>query len=320
MRSLCTDDQFIAAWNETGGRLRDIQDRFGFGSYRAVSHRRARIEKRRNITLASASPISIRNAAAQRTRGGRRIELSLRDGLILVGSDAHVWPGPLTTAQRGFIALAKRLKPDVIIMNGDVFDGARISRFPAGHWDQEDRPGVQQEMEACQAFLTKVEKAHPAQRIWTWGNHDARFEMRLASQAKEYKGVKGFALSDHFPEWKFCTAVFVNDNLVVKHRLKGGQHATHNNAIAAGRSIVTGHLHNPKCSPITDYNGTRYGVDGGTLADPDAKQFDYTEESPLNWRGAFAAITVSEGRLMLPELCQVWDDDRVEFRGELIRV
>jgi hypothetical protein len=136
----------------------------------------------------------------------------------------------------------------------------------------------------------------------------------------EYNGVPGFALRDHFPGWDFCMALFVNDNLVIKHRLKGGQHATHNNAMVAGRSIVTGHLHNPKYSPVTDYNGTRYGVDGGTLADPESKQFDYTEEAPLNWRASNVVITVRDGRLMLPEFVQAWDEDHVEFRGEVIPV
>lgn len=320
MKQLATDQQFIAAWHETGGKLEVIRERFGYSSIRAVSNKRWTIERRMKITLASAAPNSSRNAALRR-KNARRLEFDIRDGVIVIGSDAHVWPGPLTTAQRGFVKIIERLKPAMVIMNGDVFDGAKISRFPAGTWEQEGRPNVRQELEACQSFLTAVQEvAGDALLIWTWGNHDGRFEHRLASLTPEYQGVPGFALADHFPEWKFCVALFINDNLVVKHRLKGGQHATHNNAVAAGRSIVTGHLHNPKYSPVTDYNGTRYGVDGGTLGDPESKQFDYTEEAPLNWRGANAIISIRDGRLMLPEFVQVWDEDHVEFRGEVIPV
>jgi predicted phosphodiesterase len=292
----------------------------GYCSISAVSNRRARIEKERGITLQSPSVHSSRTAALRR-KNSRRLELTLKDGVIVIGSDAHVWPGPLTTAQRGFVEIIRRLKPQAVVLNGDVFDGAKISRFPAGIWDQEGRPNVRQELEACQGFVTAVEKAAgSAEKVWTWGNHDGRFEMRLGSLTPEYQGVPGFALADHFPGWKFCMALFVNDNLVIKHRLKGGQHAAHNNVIQAGCSIVTGHLHNPKVAPWTDYRGNRYGVDGGTLADPESKQFDYTEEAPLNWRGAFAVLTVKDGKLLLPELCQVWDENSVEFRGQVIPV
>lgn len=318
-KALCTDDEFIEAWNRAGGYQKALAEQFGFTTERAVGLRRRTIEQRRGITLHSAAMNSSRNAAVRR-KNARRIEITMQDGVILVGSDAHVWPGPLTTAQRGYIEIAKRLQPDVVIMNGDVFDGAQISRHPAGIWEQQGRPNVKAELEACQNFLTQVEKASKAKRIWTWGNHDARMEYRLAAMVPEYQGVAGFALKDHFPEWEFCMAVFVNDELAIKHRYANGIHAVYNNAVKSGRSMATGHLHSLKVTPWTDYNGTRYGVDCGTLADPDAKQFDYAEENPHNWRAGFPVLTIRKGKLLLPELCQVFDEDHIEFRGELIRV
>lgn len=321
-KALCSDAQFIAAWNESGGYLKGIQERFGFGSIRAVSNRRLQIEKRTGQTLHSASPISSRNAALTR-KNSRRLQLDLKTGRILVGSDIHIWPGPLTTAQRAFIALAKKLKPEIIVLNGDVFDGAKISRFPPGIWDQEERPTVQQELEACQAFVNALRVASPNSIfIWVWGNHDARFEFRLAANASEFKGVKGFALGDHFPGWQFCMALFVNDDLVIKHRFKGGRHAPENNALWAGRSMGTGHLHSQKVEPVTDYNATRYGMDFGTMADPESKQFDYTEEAPTGWRMGFGLLTIVDSHLLMPELVKVcdWEPNSVEFRGELIPV
>ncbi len=317
-----TTAQFKKAWLDTGGSSERVKELLGYASAESVCNRRRRIEKAEGITLASSSPHSERNAAAMRKNGGRRIELDIQDGLILVGSDAHVWPGPLTTAQRGFIEAVKRLKPRVIVMNGDVFDGARISRHPAGTWDQEKRPDVKQEIEACQAFLAQVIAAAPpgCTFIWTWGNHDSRMEYTLAALVPQYQGVPGFALKDHFQEWQFCMAVFVNDNLVIKHRLANGMHAVYNNAVKSGRSMVTGHLHSLKVTPWTDYNGTRYGVDCGTLADTQSKQFDYSEEAPANHRAGFVALTIKGRRLLVPELAQVFDDDHIEFRGELIRV
>jgi predicted phosphodiesterase len=308
--------RFIEVWKQTGGKPSEVAKILGFSSISAASNRRKSIEKELGVILAASSERSPRNRATK-DKNSRRIGIEMKDGLILIGSDMHIWPGPLTTAQRGFLKIAQDLKPDVVIANGDVFDGAKISRHPAGTWDQEKRPNVKQELEACQAYLSQI--AAP-RRIWTWGNHDARIEYTLAALVPQYEGVPGFALKDHFPEWTFCMAVFVNDNLVVKHRLANGMHAAYNNTVKSGRSMVTGHLHSLKVTPWTDYNGTRYGVDCGTLADPESKQFDYSEEAPSNHRAGFVAITIKDRRPLYPELIQVWDEDHIEFRGKLIRV
>lgn len=318
----CTDEQFVAVWQESGGNYKAMQARFGFATNTVVANRRAVIEKKLGITLNSASIRSSRNTLLKR-KNSRRLELTIDTGRILVGSDIHIWPGPLTTAQRAFIALAKKLKPDAIVLNGDVFDGAKISNHPAGIWDQEKRPNVKEELDACQSFVHELRLACPNARfIWVWGNHDARFEYQLAAGNAEYVGVKGTALSDHFPGWDFCMAVFVNDNLVIKHRFKGGRHAPENNALWAGRSMCTGHLHSQKVQPVTDYNETRYGVDSGTMADPESKQFDYAEENPTGWRMGFSLFSFVDGHLLMPELVKVcdWNPEAVEFRGELVPV
>ncbi len=121
--------------------------------------------------------------------------------------------------------------------------------------------------------------------------------------------------------WEPCWSVFINESVVVKHRFKGGMHAPHNNTLWAGRTVITGHLHSAKVHPITDYNGTRWGVDTGCLAAADAKAFlDYTEDNPKNWISSFCVLTFRDGRLLPPELVTVWDEKQVTFRGELIKV
>lgn len=313
-------DRFIEAWKATNGSASKVAKILGYSNIVAVSNRRLAIERQLGITLVAGSDQSERHAETKRNNS-RRIELCMQDGTILIGSDAHVWPGDLTTAQRGFIEMAKRLQPDVIVLNGDVFDGAKISRHPAGIWSQQHRPSVKEELEACQNFTGHLERAcTTARRLWTWGNHDARMEYTLAAAVPEYEGVAGFALKDHFPAWTLCMAIFVNGNLVIKHRFANGLHAAYNNAVKSGRTMVTGHLHALQVKPVTDYNGTRYGVDCGTLAEPESPQFDYAEEAPANHRAGFALLTMRGGRLLMPELVQVWDDDHIEFRGEVVAV
>lgn len=252
-----------------------------------------------------------------------RFEISNRDGIVLVGSDAHYWPKQKkSTAHRAFVRLAHDLKPRAIIQNGDVIDGASISRHARIGW--EFRPTVKQELEIAGERLAEIEAAAPnSQRVWTLGNHDARFEMRLAEVAPEYADIHGIHLKDHFPQWHPAWSVWINKNTIIKHRWKGGLHAAYNNAKDSGQNIVTGHLHALNAVAYTDYTGTRWGVDGGTLADPLGPQFsNYTEDNPLNWRSGFVVLRYQSGRLLMPDMVFVENERKglVSFRGETFRV
>jgi hypothetical protein len=249
-----------------------------------------------------------------------RKQLSVPDGVVLVFSDAHFWPGVRTTAFRALLMFIEHLKPKAVICNGDAFDGASISRHPRIGWDS--KPTVIEELKACKESLSLIEDAAKgASLLWPLGNHCARFENRLAANAPEFQGVAGFCLKDHFPAWSPCWSVWINDEVVVKHRYKGGIHATHNNTIHSGKTIVTGHLHSLKVTPFTDYTGDRWGVDTGTLADPSGPQFvDYLEDGPTNWRSGFAVLTFHKGRLLWPELAHVIGGNDVAFRGMVLSV
>lgn len=284
---------------------------------RGVHARRKTIERRTGIKIGTPRGDSQTSHSVY----PGRLETSLKDGIILIGGDAHYWPGHPSTCHRAFVKFIKKLKPSIVVVNGDVFDGAMVSRHPSVSWDQ--NPTVLDELETCQARMHEIAQASgpKARLFWTLGNHDARFEARLVQAAPEYAGVYGTSLKDHFSErWQPCYSVFINDQIVVKHRYKGGAHATHNNALSSGKSIITNHLHSAKVTPYSDYNGTRYGVDTGCLADLNGRQFTYGEDNPTNHRSGFAVITIKSGRLMYPELVLKVDDTTVEFRGELVKV
>lgn len=313
------DAEFIQQFQEVGPA--EMARRNGV-SIRSVFERRRTLERKHRTRLAAPgrSPLG----PIPRTYP-HRICHDVNDGVVLIASDAHYWPGDASVAHRAFVKFVRDMRPALIVMNGDAFDGSSISRFPPIGWTR--LPTVQEEIEACQERLGEILAVKPmkCRCIWTLGNHDQRFENRIASVAPEFAKVHGTSLQDHFPEWEPCWSVWVNDDLhdgvVIKHRFKGGIHATRNNAMHAGRSMVTGHLHSAKVAPITDYNGTRYGVDTGCLAEPTGQQFvDYTEDAPLDWRSGFAVLTFVGGRLLQPELVLTWDEHHVQFRGELIDV
>ncbi len=310
--------KFAELWKQAGGSQFEVAKILG-RSPSSVGNTRLRVEKKLGITLHASSVHSARNAQLRR-QNARRMSLDMKDGTVIVFSDAHYWPGVISTAHRGLVELIKRLKPDVVVNNGDAFDGARISRHDRIGWDK--RPTVKEELDACTERLGEVWKAAGSARlVWCLGNHDMRVDNRLAALVPEFEDVQGFKLVDHFPEWQFGVLLTINDSVWVLHSWHNGIHATHNNALKGAVSMVTGHLHSGKVTPWTNARETVYGVDCGTLADPDGDQFDdYMRCTPRNWRSSFAVLTFRDGKLLLPELAQVWDEDHIQFRGELIAV
>ena len=314
-----TDEEWIASWNKIGSPEEFAKT--NKIAIRNVYSRRRNLENKLGIqlpTFASQNPAYLKKV--DQTPGNARRGIEMEKGRIVVFSDAHFWPGEVTTAYKALLKIIKEFKPKVVVANGDIFDGSQASRHARIGWEK--TPSVREELESCIEMMAGIEKvAKGAQLIWTLGNHDARFETFLSAQTSMYEGVSGFTLKDHFPLWKPCWSFWVNEDTVIKHRWKGGFGGGRANALNSGCNMVTGHTHNLAVQPLTDYNGTRYGVQTGCLADPNGEQFmAYTEDSPKDWRSGFALLSWERGRLMLPELIQVCGEDEFEFRGAIHKV
>ena len=79
--------------------------------------------------------------------------LKLDNGKIMVVSDIH-FPYEDKSAVTAFIKEAGLRKPDVIVLNGDLLDFYKLSKFskdPAGKNPEE-------EIEMCKTFLKKLRK------------------------------------------------------------------------------------------------------------------------------------------------------------------
>lgn len=315
VKASCSDGDFINLFRQHGAA--ETARRLGINE-RAAHSRRTNLEKKYGHQIKAPAYNNSNTRHADEHPG--RIAIEVKNGEVIVGSDMHLWPGDRTTAFRGMLKFCRDMKPKAVVANGDVMDFPQISRHPPiGH---QHLPTVEDEIEYAQDCMADLELASAkAEKIWTLGNHDARFETRLATVAPEFARLNGFSLKNYFPQWGAAWSTWINNEAVVKHRWKGGQGATRANALNSGMSMVTGHLHSAKVTPITDYNGTRYGVDTGCVADPNARAFvDYTEDSPKDWRSAFCVLTFDGGKMLQPELALVWGGDHVQFRGKIIKV
>jgi hypothetical protein len=314
MSTRITTEQFIECFL----RLRspeEVAKELGL-PVRSVYARRDRLQERLDVDLRT---IDKRKPSLLLPENQLRAELTVSDCSIVVFSDAHYWPDLISTAHMALIEVIQTL-PNVgaIVANGDLFDGATTGRHARIGWAT--TPTTKQELEAVQDRLGEIEAVAPkgAKLIRTWGNHDIRFDSRLSNAAPEYEGILGMALSDHLPMWKACWSLMVNDSVMIKHRYHNGLHAAFNNTLKAGRSTVTGHLHRLLVTSWGDYNGRRWGVDTGTLADPDGPQFDYAEDNPKPHCAGFSVLTFDgEGNMLPPELCEVIKG-RAYFRGRRV--
>ena len=321
LRDMIPDDVFIRAWEDCDFSPTAVAKKLGTTERNVYARRNAL--RARGVDLptvrAPATPV-------ERSTYKKLINRNVTDGVVIVGSDAHIWPGPDTTAVKALLevtsALQKRVK--MLVANGDWLDGASTNRHDRHGWQR--RPTVREEIEGVGDALHRWRMAaKPArtglQSIYTVGNHELNFERRLATHAPEYEGLHGVRLADHFPEWDLAWSLWLNRQsehpVMVKHRQAGGVHAAYNNTLKSGVSMVTGHTHILEVKPWGDYRGRRWGVQTGTLADPTGPQFEYAENGYSPACSGFAVLTFKDGRLLPPEICEVIEG-RALWRGEVV--
>jgi hypothetical protein len=319
VRSKWTDEQFLDAWRKAHGSPSRTAALLGM-SLRHVFSRRDMLAAKGHDVRSRRGPGSPSKYDTDIARAyPRERQAEIADGTIIIFSDAHFWPQRQTVANLALLELIRELKPQRLIANGDIFDGARISRHAPLGWSE--LPTVSEEIEICQERMHEIRMAAQPKKTkcafdWNIGNHDQRFDKFLVANVSDYTGVVP-RLQDKFPEWDMAWSLRINGKVMVKHRWHNGIHATYNNALKSGISIVTGHLHRLAITPWADYTGRRYGVDTGTLSHPDLAQFDYGENNPTPHTSGFAVLTFKDGHLLPPELCEVLNDIAY-FRGEMV--
>lgn len=326
------DSEFIEAWKRFKSASL-IAKHFKL-DVRSVYDRRRTVERKYNISLDSKTKsLSTKsrktvagnnlNALAKARQEKYESEMSdvVTDGVVLIASDCHYWPGIVTKAHQAFCKIAKELKPKMVVLNGDILDGARISRHARIMWEKQ--PDLKDEIATVQDRCAEIERAASgAKLVRTIGNHDARFENYLSGRVGEFEEMTGMTLLDYLPRWRAGWCIHLNNQTdgwtTIRHRpVAGGIHSAYNSTLKAGVSYVHGHLHKLQVTPWSDYRGRRYGIDTGTMADPYGPQFNYTEAGPVNWASGFAVLTFHKGKLLQPELCVV-EHGEAWFRGKKV--
>src|SRR6266487_238208 len=164
---------------------------------RTLNLRRRRLEEKYNIKITVPPTTPNNEAIAERfayAEHSGRSHREVKNGVVIVAGDNHYEPGMVTVMHRALVKLCKELQPAGVVLNGDVNDFARLSRFQKITFS--DQPhSVRAEIEAAQDRVGEITRAAGrAWKYWPLGNHDMRFNQAIMEIAKDPKGAEYVAL------------------------------------------------------------------------------------------------------------------------------
>lgn len=146
----------------------------------------------------------------------------LSSATIYVASDIH-FPYQDDKAVNAFLKAIEEGKPDIIVLNGDLLDFYKLSKFskdPTGKNPEE-------EIEICKEFLERLRKiAGQNPRIYyTIGNHESRLRKYILDNAPMIASLMDsvftlLSLEDY--DMVGCSSLIVNDTFVFKHGTRLG--------------------------------------------------------------------------------------------------
>lgn len=214
---------------------------------------------------------------------------------------------------------AKFLRPDAIVMLGDMLDLAPFGKYRLKHGL---RGTTQQTLDDMRAKLTRLRRENRGAQIhWLAGNHEERLNNALTDHVPEAATVTGFAIPAllgldkldvfyHGPYGVRITFDGVDYTHGDKHGTWGGQTAAKYLARATTRSVVFGHSHKSELAWRKTDDGTIFAMCPGTLCHVDGR-VPGTTMYP-DWTQGLAIVENG-----LPELCPITKDG-VWIRGRMI--
>lgn len=205
--------------------------------------------------------------------------------LVVFGSDFH-FPYQDNQAIASFLNLINQIKPDRVVLNGDIADFFQLSRFNTTGLREEH---LQEEIDQANDFRRQVRVAAPDAVIdETEGNHDNRVRTYVAVKAGALKSLRALKPDELFQYRDLGiqahpgAGFLLRPHFLVKHgtivRGEAGASAKAE-LMAAGVSGVSGHTHRLARYTKAGYV-QREWLEQGCLCRTDP---DYVTGAP-NWR------------------------------------
>lgn len=235
----------------------------------------------------------------------------LSSATVYVASDIH-FPYQDDKAIGAFLSAVKEGKPDIIVLNGDLLDFYKLSRFskdPSGKNPEE-------EIEMCKNFLQKLrDTAGRNPRIYyTIGNHESRLRKYILDNAPMVASLMDnvfrlLKLEDY--DIVGCGSLTINDTFVFEHGTRLGNKS----GLAAIKELeahymsgATGHVHRlAKFSTLK--SGKRFiWLETGCLC-------DLNPEYMLNadWEQGFGIVKFRDGKFFDAQVISIKDGEVIKY-------
>lgn len=217
---------------------------------------------------------------------------------VLVLSDLH-FPYHSKEAIDAAVAYGRKLKPDVLLINGDFLDFHRISRFQ----QDPNKRTLREEIETGKKALAWLRSQFPKARfIYKIGNHDQRWDHFIWNRAAELFDLENVQLHNVL-DFEEHGIERVNDNIIMCGQLavlhghefgKSGIAAPVNPARGAflrtGHTVLIGHLHRPSSHAESDmFQSETMTWSTGCLCD---RRPEYARINKWGW--GFAQIEIDK--------------------------
>lgn len=246
---------------------------------------------------------------------------------VIVGSDFHSWfVDPF--ALRVFLDTIKMVQPDIVVLNGDVFDFPQISRHRKlpGHFNL----NLQDEIDwGRKHILEAVRKAAPkAEILLVIGNHEYRLVNYLADTAPEFAALRTLKFGELFGLDELEIGLVVRQNflapydrqkkrelqenwyviedcLVATHGISCAKFAADEQIKRYQKSGTSGHTHRPQIITSASLGTGSVSWTSTPMMASFAVGRDYVSE-PSGWQMGFANFTLHvKSRTALPQLVLV---------------
>lgn len=209
-------------------------------------------------------------------------------GSILLVPDTHV-PYEDAGAWRLLLAVARELKPEVIVVLGDFADCYSVSFH-------DKSPGrasrIVGELGTVAERLRELEAAAPsAKRVYIEGNHENRLARYVARQAAALHGLPGTTLPEildlHARGWTWVPyhEHYRIGDLSLTHDVgRAGVTAVRQSRLAFGSSLAIGHVHRMAIEHERTVDGHhRVGASFGWLGDIEAVDYRHRSLARREW-------------------------------------
>ncbi len=211
----------------------------------------------------------------------------------LVLGDIH-FPWPSQRALRRVYEAIRKLRPDVIVQIGDLYDFYSFSKFPTDPGVVKPDQEIARAYRQAKAMWTKIRDIAPQAKLYqVLGNHDERPNKRVSESLPEMRCLTKPSIEALFTFEGVTTVhdsaeeLFIGDVVFQHgHRSSLGDHAKHNQA-----STVVGHSHRGGVVFLRNRKGIYWELNAGWLGNEKAPVFKYGSQNKLrNWTVGYGVI------------------------------